>query len=209
MGRVQSVVATPGCLSKRSWCAKTAAGVHQSSIFRRRLLSQFPGHDRMLGPVVFPQRQTQRDAHQFHPPGGLGMPAHDALGMHMDDEDDIYPARRRVHIREIRCPGPVGNRGGGIPVQQVRDTVSGAGDCGARFRPMPGDRRSSQPVASIGRWCSAPPHDRVGAGGRLSYGGRTGIPGYPSGRGGRGKSARPALSWSPARHSSSAGRSSP
>lgn len=114
------------------------------------MVSEFPGHDRMLGPVAFPQRQTQRDAHQFHPAGGLGVPAHDALRVDVDDEGDIHPARRSVHIREIRYPDPVGGRGGEIPVEQVRGTVSGAGDRGAGFRPTPRDTvhpgQSHQPV---------------------------------------------------------------
>lgn len=115
-----------------------------------RVVGQFPGHDGVLDPVAFPQRQVQRDAHQFHPAGGLGMPADDALGVYIDDESDIHPARRSVYIREIRYPLPVGGLGGDIPVEQIRGTVPGPSNRGAGFRPTPGDTvhpdQSHQPV---------------------------------------------------------------
>jgi hypothetical protein len=94
---------------------------------------QLPGHDRAAVAVALPQRHPQWDHHQVGVLGARGVPGHDALGEHVDDEGDVDEPDPRAAVGEVSDPHTVGGRAGEVPVEQVTGPLAvGSRDRGAR-----------------------------------------------------------------------------
>src|SRR5215218_979811 len=83
------------------------------------VMDQLPGLGRAALAAALPQRHPQRCHHQFGGLAGRGMPGHDLLGEHVDDEGDIAEPSPAPHIGEIGHPDPVRCLGGEITIQQI------------------------------------------------------------------------------------------
>lgn len=87
-------------------------------------MQQLAGLDWVAVSVPIPQCDPQRGQDQVGAFVGGGVPAHNPLGEHIDDEGDVDEAGPCSAVGEVRDPPGVGRGCGEIPVQQVPGAVS-------------------------------------------------------------------------------------
>src|SRR5215212_2713731 len=87
------------------------------------MTDQLPGPDGVAVAVAVPQRDPQWGEDKISPLIGGGMPGHDALREHINDERDIAEPGPGPHISEVGYPDAVGCRRPELPIHQVRGTV--------------------------------------------------------------------------------------
>src|SRR6476620_11034363 len=87
------------------------------------VVQQLAGLDRATLAVTVPQRDPQRDHHQVGGPVGGGVPAHDPLGEHVEDEGDVAKSGPGSAVGEVGHPTNVGCWCGEVPVHQVAGSV--------------------------------------------------------------------------------------
>ncbi len=97
-------------------------GVEQRGVLRPGVvvLGELSGLDRVPVVLALPGRHPQAGQHQVSGAGRRGVPADDALRVHVDDERDEHEAGPGAHVGEVRDPPLVRGRGGEVPLQPVR-----------------------------------------------------------------------------------------
>ena len=87
------------------------------------VVQQLAGLDRDALPVPVPQRDPQRGQDQVGDLGARGLPAHDPLGVDVDDERHVDEPGPGPAVGEVRDPTLVGCWRGEVAVQQVPGPV--------------------------------------------------------------------------------------
>ena len=88
------------------------------------VVDETAGGDRQALTAAVPQCDPQRDQDEVGAPVGRGVPAHDLVGEHLDDEGDVDEPGPGSAVGEVGHPTGVGCRCGEVPVQQVAGAVA-------------------------------------------------------------------------------------
>ena len=119
-----------------------------------------------------PDRHLQRIERQIRTQVIRDLPAKNAAGEQIHHERGINPARKRIHVRDIRDPPPVRRRRLEAPLQQVRRVRRGSPGTVVRGLSAWTSPRQSPAHASAAPPCSAPPECPAGSAPAISSGHR-------------------------------------